>query len=802
MLATAGACGTGSSAPSVGGILGSSLPVLRSSADDAVARAGCIRCHEDGDPQARTRAPRRGPPLADVANHYAADGGLQFLRAHHAEGEAEPIAAWLRGLAGPASAGEPEPLPPGGLARGERAFGQLACAACHPAGAFADLASRIDHRRLAAFLANPEVRRPGLVHVPVSAGEAADLAAWLLRAQLQVEAPQPGFAWTAWPQHIDDAGLPDFGSLHGATSGIARTIDTSPAPRRDHYVLRFAAMLDVPAAGEWTFTTASDDSSWLWLDGEQLVRNEGLAPVHERSAKRVWTAGPHRLEVAFTQAGGGAALAVRWCGPGVADEVVPASRAQSCREVLVPPPPLPPPSTELVLRGRAAARALRCDACHAVAEREYSRLPEPACGPPFAQLRGNACARSPAAAAVLATWRGSTASSTAVRQSLADAMRRDGCLSCHARDGQGGLEAAARERLAEVEDLGDEGRCPPDLTAVGRRLRPAWLEKVLRDGHSVRPYLRVRMPKLGEARAREYASAFAAADGAAPTEEPPFSLAAVQRGRELAGVTGRNCITCHTFQGNPALGPQGMDLAIQFERLQPGWFREWLLHPLQLRPGTRMPTLWWREDDTARSEVDALRCWLSLGAAAPIPAGLKAAPGSHALVASDRPRLHGAFLQDVSARCLAVATPERVHFAWDLVRPRLVWVWRGDFLDVSGTWSGRAGRLLRPPGTDWRVLEDAVIQDGASRRLLGRRLTADGYPVLRIAVGDTEYEDEARARLSEHGGEVVRTFRVLRGVLTVEFAAAPAGLQIRAGDGAAGRHRIQADSSLEVVYRW
>src|SRR5688572_31281858 len=43
----------------------------------------------------------------------------------------------------------------------------------------------------------------------------------------------------------------------------------------------------------------------------------------------------------------------------------------------------------------------------------------------------------------------------------------------------------------------------------------------------------------------------------------------------------------------------------------------------------------------------------------------------------------------VSARCLCVGTRERTHFAYDLASARLVWLWRGDFVDAGGTWSGR-----------------------------------------------------------------------------------------------------------------
>jgi cytochrome c553 len=806
LLAIAAACreqgavtGTGPQAAQVPSAARTAVDAELATADLAVARAGCVRCHHDeGD----RRAVVRGPRLDDAVRWRAADGGAAFLRAHHGGPDADALAAWIADLGrdlAPAVAGMPAP---GAFARGERLQRELACGACHAPAQFAELPARVDHARLAAFLADPTVRVPGIVHVPLARGEAGDVAAWLLRAQRIDTTAQPGFAWTAWRLPINDAGMPELAGVDVAATGTAAAIDTGPGPRAHDYALRFDAELDVPAGGEWTFVTASDDSSWLWIDDERVVENEGIAPLHRGTGKCTLTAGPHALTVLFTQAAGGASLEVRWRGPGVDDEPLPASRAMGRRTLLAPPAPPSAPAAELVAVGRAAARARRCDACHDFADARFEALPAPPSARAFGELREGPCPLAPAGEALASASRAAAAAPASPARDLFAAMQRDGCSSCHVRDGRGGMPPAVMSQLAVVEDIGDEGRLPPDLTNVGRRLRAAWIERVLAEGHSVRPYLRVRMPKVTPAKAHEYASLFAQVDGVDERPEPAYSIEAVQRGRRLAGAGARNCITCHRFQDHPALGPQGMDLAIQNERLQPGWFRDWLLHPATLRPGTRMPASWWRDDDEARADTDAIRTWLSLGAQAPAPPGLKEAPGSWDLVASDGPRLHGCFLAGVSARCLAVATPERVHFAFDLATPRLVWLWRGEFLDTSGTWKGRAGRLLRPLGVDWRVLDDAAIGGGAPRRLRGWRVAADGYPVLRVAVGDAEYEDEARARLTETGGEVVRRLTALRGELDVVFPPPAEDLQVLANDQPAALYHLAPGAPLEVVYRW
>jgi hypothetical protein len=248
-----------------------------------------------------------------------------------------------------------------------------------------------------------------------------------------------------------------------------------------------------------------------------------------------------------------------------------------------------------------------------------------------------------------------------------------------------------------------------------------------------------------------------------------------------------------------------MDLAIQHERLTPAWFRDWLLHATRLRPGTRMPQFWWRLDDVDRTEVDAVRSWLSLGPEAPVPNGFPVRGNELVLDPIDGPRLHGAFLGGLSARCLAVGSPERVHYAYDFAHCYLAWLWRGAFVDADGTWTGRAGKLLKPLGQQHVVLDDLRLGDGAgdrSRRALGWRRDADGYPVFRTRVGTAEFEDHPRPRLADGGSELVRTLRCVGGTLRVAFGTGGPVQILADGRPAAGEHELAAGKQLELVYRW
>ena len=757
--------------------------------------ARCVACHELGGDADRALQPAPLASLAALARRVDLAAGTPSLAAHFAGESSADVLAWLASLRedGPLTAA---PILGGVIERGAGLVRELGCAACH-APSELDLSAHTDHAHVVASLLHPERRHPGLAHVPLTADEAAAVAAWLLRGQKQEGGRSPGFAWRCFETDKGYGEWPELSEWTPAAEGVTDRIGKHVATRGTNYALEFTATLEVPTAGEWTFAINSDDGGWIWVDGRPVASNPGMHPATRKQGTVTLDAGPHQLRVGFTQGGGGHVLDVSWQGPGVAEQPIPASAVWTSSMQLVPPAgPRPAPAADAVERGREAARASRCDRCHAVADPAFHELPAPAAAAPWRELDGTCTVAGVPAIAAGVEVPEQVDAATALHASLV----ADGCLACHRRDGMGGLSAAVSAQLVEVEDLGEEGMVPPDLTQVGRRLRPEWLERVVRDGHKSRDYVRMRMPAFGADKAARYARWFAEVDAAGVVdEEPPFSAEAAELGRKLAGTGGRNCISCHRMAGRDSLGPQGMDLAAQHERLRPGWFREWLLHPTTLRPETRMPSLWLRGDARDREEGDAIRSWLSLGEAAPLPMGVTADGSAMVLDPVDRPILHGAFLKDVSARTLMVGTPERTHYAFDLVDPRLVWIWRGQFVDATGTWVGRAGKLITPLGGDSQVVQDFTVE--GRRRIVGQRRTDDGYPVLRVAVGDARYEDEVRPRLAAGGSELVRTLRCTEGSVVLQF---PQSESYRAtvGGEPAGRHQLAAGQQLEVVYQW
>jgi len=119
--------------------------------------------------------------------------------------------------------------------------------------------------------------------------------------------------------------LPDFSTLTPVAKGTTDVINTSMRNRNDYYGMRFSARLDIETAGTYTFFTASDDGSQLFIDGNLVVNNDGLHAVQERSGAINLTTGEHALVVTFFEKTGGDSLSVQYSADGVTKQLLPQS---------------------------------------------------------------------------------------------------------------------------------------------------------------------------------------------------------------------------------------------------------------------------------------------------------------------------------------------------------------------------------------------------------------------------------------------------------------------------------------------
>lgn len=431
------------------------------------------------------------------------------------------------------------------------------------------------------------------------------------------------------------------------------------------------------------------------------------------------------------------------------------------REAFVPAP-------DLVKQGRELFHARRCASCH---EPPDGSIAEPLPPVPIADWAGGCLAATSREgvpnyefsddqrAAILAASRFPLPKSPA--EIVHHTLTAYRCYACHERDGKGGPSDKQRPffkaALPGAESYGDFGTLPPKLDHVGRKLTRGWMRKILVEGHGeVRPYLATRMPhyRIPEAEVVRFLDALEAADRRDPPVEIDVSgLPRHQRGhygRDLMGSKGLNCITCHGLKGKPALGAPVIDLTHTVERLRPGWFKEILLDPQSVQPGTLMPPLFLNRPKAAE-EVEQIWTYLKELDQRRLPDGLLRTDDFELDPATQgRPIVFRTFLAGVGAHAIAVGYPQGTHLAFDSLTSQWVLVWKGRFLDAMSTWDDRFSPPAKPLGDDvYRYAPDQ-----RERTFRGFRLDPAGVPTFLYTLDGELTEDTI---VPQNDGRLLRT---------------------------------------------
>ncbi|MBN8248191.1 MAG: c-type cytochrome [Verrucomicrobia bacterium] len=725
---------------------------------------------------------------------------------------------------------------------GARLYHSLGCVACHapmtagPANDAAfqsartnaiplgDLARKYPAGELVRFLQNPAAHRPSgrMPSLNLSEAEATDLAIYLLRDQLAAPAteaaPVAGLRWDYFEGRFPRCA--DLAQATPTASGVTDRIATGMVTREGSFGLRFTGGIVVPADGEYTFWSRSDDGSQVRVDDRVVVDNDGEHGAETRSGKIQLTAGYHSFQVLFCQLAGGFELRVQWAGPGIAREDIPASVLRHHARPMLPvghaPLSLDPAQ---VSKGREWFSKLNCGACHggdglpageteglpslaAVAGRKSSGCLQAKgeAGDPSDAVRGSLRPIAPPSVPTphfnldasqrrqLRKTLGSVQDLTTPldpKRQIQSTLSRLQCYACHARDGVGGPGATGHAdwfALVGEADLGEEGRIPPALNGVGSKLKPEWMTEVLAKGSKVRPYMATRMPVFGAAAVATLPASFRATDRRPDAPDAPATTERDAKfGWKLVGNDGLACVACHTFGKYGSLGIPALGLDTMAHRLEWDWFRRYLPDPAALRPGTRMPTFWpegQAVNDTilagdTDAQIRALWAYLAAGAEADVPTGL--IRGRQELVPSGEPMIYRNFIEGAGTRAIGVGYPEKANLAFDAAAMRLALIWQGSFMDGARHSTGR-GEGFEPPLGDHRVALPsgppfAVLPapdspwptatgTAAGYRFLGYQFDAGRRPAFRYRFGDVTVEESIEPRPGDVDMTLVRTFRL------------------------------------------
>jgi mono/diheme cytochrome c family protein len=472
---------------------------------------------------------------------------------------------------------------------------------------------------------------------------------------------------------------------------------------------------------------------------------------------------------------------------------------------LAPGPPAAEPAftaePAFVKRGGELYQSLGCAACHGGGEAKAKPLRELKSGgclspeaKPHVPQYGLSSEQRTAITAVLAR----PAMAAGGAEEIRHLMLQRNCFACHSRGGGGGPAPELAVHFTSTrDDLGDQGRFPPPLDGVGRKLQPWALESIIQGKNPVRSYMRVRMPDFGEEAAARLTALFAAAD-ADPNEKPtaakdnPNQVGRNDPGRELVGTKGYACIACHELHGHPSLGIGAYDLAEMPRRLRPEWMRDFLINPAAFPTGARMPSFWPNGKplnpkiggSNTERQIDHIRVYLTEVDQSLPPEGFI----DHAafeLKPADQPIVFRTFVAGVSTHAIAVGFPGGVNAVFDALGSRWALAWRGRFLDADGTWNQRVAKMEKPLGEEIVNIEQAgtLSLAGAAPKYRGYRLGRDGVPIFLYELGPLQIEDRVEPTANRC---LRRTLRVTgKTDQPVQFEAAPPkGVTARLASGA------------------
>lgn len=118
--------------------------------------------------------------------------------------------------------------------------------------------------------------------------------------------------------------VPDFASMTPLRTG--RTYEFSLEniqQREDGWGVKFEAGLSIALQGKYRFSTYTDDGSKLYIDGKEIVDNDGSHGPMLKTGEKELSAGVHTIRLDYFEDNGGTMLKVYYEGPGIPRQEIP-----------------------------------------------------------------------------------------------------------------------------------------------------------------------------------------------------------------------------------------------------------------------------------------------------------------------------------------------------------------------------------------------------------------------------------------------------------------------------------------------
>jgi azurin len=143
--------------------------------------------------------------------------------------------------------------------------------------------------------------------------------AMAMNGELRVLAEGPGFQSLSFKLFMGDwVKMPEFASLKPHREGplAGKKLDLQLEGMSEHFGVQFEGAVETPEAGIYQFALSSDDGSRLYVDGRQIINDDGIHPSSDLKLGRVrLEKGPHAVRVDYFEHTGEEQIYLGWSGP-------------------------------------------------------------------------------------------------------------------------------------------------------------------------------------------------------------------------------------------------------------------------------------------------------------------------------------------------------------------------------------------------------------------------------------------------------------------------------------------------------
>ncbi|MFT5130839.1 MAG: azurin, partial [Rhodothermales bacterium] len=142
---------------------------------------------------------------------------------------------------------------------------------------------------------------------------------------LQTTSGGNGLRYHYYKPHFNSAKLATVDKMKPTKSGRTKTLTYKfDGLAQDGMGFKYEGFIQAPTSGSYSFGLSSDDGSMLYINGKEIIDNDGNHGMVRKEGKVTLAGGPHRIVITYYDSSGGDGLTLDWTPPGGKKEYVPA----------------------------------------------------------------------------------------------------------------------------------------------------------------------------------------------------------------------------------------------------------------------------------------------------------------------------------------------------------------------------------------------------------------------------------------------------------------------------------------------